>query len=82
MEQAFEILAQVQKIKEVDITVEGNEYIDTCFLGDRPGVAPFRWRRTWPPNKISLTCKTVFYIIALHENTFLSVSEKHSLMNR
>jgi len=32
MEPAFEIFAQVQKVEEVDITVEGNEYIDITLL--------------------------------------------------
>jgi hypothetical protein len=32
METAFEIFAQVQKVEEVDITVEGNEDIDITLL--------------------------------------------------
>jgi hypothetical protein len=32
MERAFNIFAQVQKVEEIDITVEGNEYIDITML--------------------------------------------------
>jgi len=32
MELTFEIFAQVQKVEEVDITAEGNEYIDITLL--------------------------------------------------
>ena len=36
LELAFEIFAQVQKVEEVDISVEGNEYIDITFLSLPP----------------------------------------------